>query len=106
MSKRLIRFIAILVSLLFINIEAAQAGLVHRLRLYIKAEMSSEELFFSSLAFLLGTFVLYVIFTPLRINNQRLGWYTYFTFTTRETVRERRTLIKRINGLLRDQEVS
>ena len=80
MSKRMIRTILVLVSMLFLNIEAAQAGLVGKLKLYIAAELPHWLLVMLLGSALLLIPVLLVIFTPLYINNQRLVWHSYFTF--------------------------
>lgn len=80
MSRRLIKTILVLVSMLFLNIEAAQAGLLGKLRLYIAAEMPPWQLALITCATLALLFFLFVIFTPLQINDQRWSWYSYFTF--------------------------
>src|SRR5690606_29877242 len=80
MSRRLIKTILVLVSMLFLNIEATQAGLLGKLRLYIAAEMPPWQLAFITCGTLGLLFFLFVIFTPLQINDQRWSWYNYFTY--------------------------
>ncbi|MBX3164941.1 MAG: hypothetical protein KF900_10720 [Bacteroidetes bacterium] len=47
MKKRTLKTIIILVSLLFLNIEAAQAGLIHKFKVYIGQEFSGQLLFYT-----------------------------------------------------------
>jgi hypothetical protein len=101
MSKRLLKVILILVSLLFLNIEAAQAGLVNKLRLYIRAEFPPHQLaLILFVVFTLAAFC-YIIFTPLSINNERWSWYNYFSFQPEKGgFKNKRALVKRINNIL------
>ena len=65
MGKRTFKWIVTLVSLLFLNIEAAQAGLVSRIRLFIEAEFGRSELWYITLSLLAVSAVLYVLFSPV-----------------------------------------
>lgn len=106
MNRRLVKIIIALVSLLFLNIEAAHAGLTIKLKDYIGSGLSPFEIASGFILTAGALFLLYVIFTPLRINNQRLSWYSYFTFTAKDSVREKRKLIEHINGVLRERQPS
>ena len=70
MSKTTVRTIVILVSLLFLNIEAAQAGLLTKLRLLIRAEIPESSLAVLCLAIASAVFLVYVIFSPVPINGR------------------------------------
>ena len=101
MSKRVLKVILVLVSMLFLNIEAAQAGLVHKLKLYIQSEFPPHQLaLILFVAFTVGAFC-YIVFTPLSINNERWSWYNYFSFEAeKSSYRNKRALVKRISGIL------
>lgn len=101
MSKRVLKVILVLVGMLFLNIEAAQAGLVHKLRLYIQSEFPPHQLaLILFVVFTVGAFC-YIVFTPLSINNERWSWYNYFSFEPeKSSYKNKRALVKRINGIL------
>lgn len=54
--------------LLFLNIEAAQAGLITRLRLYIDAEFSVTTAVIACLLCLCAAFFIYVVVSPVHIH--------------------------------------
>ena len=97
----MIKLILVLVGMLFLNIEAAHAGLVGKVKLYIRAEFAPEQLT-AIVAALLGLAVLgYVLFTPVRINNERRRWLNYFSHSNhRKSMRHRRQFVARINHVL------
>src|SRR5687767_1720255 len=101
MNKRVLKVILVLVSMLFLNIEAAQAGLVSKLKLYIQSEFPPQQLALILMAFFTVAIFSYIIFTPLSINNEKWSWYNYFSFQPeRGSYRNKRILVKRINHIL------
>ena len=101
MNSRTIRVIILLVSLLFLNIEAAQAGLVHKLKLYIRQELSQWELIYILSGMLLFGLLSYIIFTPVLIGSEKWAWYKYFTFNpVRQKYQDKRHMVKKISGIL------
>lgn len=103
MKKRTLKTIIILVSLLFINIEAAQAGLIHKFRVYIRHEFSATQLlyFIAGIAFL--GFLSYIIFTPVLIGKQKWSWFTYYSYNPgRHDYQSKRDMVKKISGILKN----
>jgi hypothetical protein len=70
MSKSTFRVIVLLVSLLFLNIEAAQAGLLGKVRLFINSEFSHSHLIALCIVTGIASFVVYVIFSPVPMNGR------------------------------------
>jgi hypothetical protein len=107
MNRRVLKVILVLVSMLFLNIEAAHAGLVTKLRLYIQAEFPPQHLLFLTFGlFSLGLFA-YVVFTPLRINNERLTWLNYFASgTDKNSMRHKRLFVKRTSDILLEKKAA
>jgi hypothetical protein len=107
MNGRTLRVIVILVGMLFINIEAAQAGLVTRLKMYIQAEFPRNELVYVVFGSLVAAFILYVIFSPEPGQHGRpkyAGWGT--AAIPGSTYREKRRAVTRIAAALKDDPAS
>jgi hypothetical protein len=101
-NKSTLRIIIILISLLFINIEAAQAGLIHRLRLYIRTEFSETQLVYWTVFVLLLSSLLYIIFSPLPIGHEKWSWFHYYTYNPKKNKFQRkRETVARISRLLK-----
>ena len=101
MNNRTIRVIVFLVGLLFINIEAAQAGLVNKLKLYIRTEFTEWQLFYILGGIALFSILSYIIFTPVLIGSEKWAWYKYFTFNpVRPKYQDKREVVKKISGIL------
>lgn len=64
MKKRTLKTIIILVSLLFLNIEAAQAGLVHKFRAYIVQEFPGNLFIYILGATFTVAALSYIIYVP------------------------------------------
>lgn len=64
MKRGTIKIIFILIGLLFLNIEAAQAGFVHKFKVYIGREFSGWELFYTLGAVLMISSLIYIIYKP------------------------------------------
>jgi hypothetical protein len=102
MNKSTLRVIIILVSLLFINIEAAQAGLVHKLRLYIRHEFSETQLIYWTVCVLALSSLLYIIFSPLPIGQEKWSWFHYYTYNPkRSSFHRKRAAVTRISKMLK-----
>jgi hypothetical protein len=101
MSNVTIKVIVTLVSLLFLNIEAAQAGLITRLKGIIRTDFPESHLIMILVAIVVLGFLLYVIFTPLAIGSEKWNWYRYFSYNPyRHRYHERRAVVKRIADTL------
>jgi hypothetical protein len=107
MKNGTIKTIIVLIALLFINIEAAQAGLVHKLKLYIRHEFSDYQLLYISVAILFLGFLAYIIFTPVLIGKQKWAWLSYYSYNpSRHAYQSRREVIKKISEILKNTETS
>jgi hypothetical protein len=107
MKKGTFRIIVILVSLLFVNIEAAQAGLIHKVRIYIRHEFSDYQLFYFLSALLFFGFLSYIIFTPVLIGKQKWAWLSYYSYTPgRHDYQSKRDVVKKISTILKSGEPS
>jgi len=105
MKKGTLKTIIILVSLLFINIEAAQAGLIQKFKLYIRHEFSDYQLtyFIGGLLFL--GFFSYIIFTPVLIGKKKWAWLSYYSYNPgRHDYQSKRVMVKKISGILKNSE--
>ncbi len=101
MKKSTVKTIIILVGLLFINIEAAQAGLVTKLKLYIRHEFSSFEFYYYAVILIAMGFLTYVIVTPVVIGKQKSVWLNYYSYSTgRYNYQNKRNAVKRISQIL------
>jgi hypothetical protein len=101
MNNRTLRVIIFLVGLLFLNIEAAQAGLVHKLKIYISHEFTESQLCYMLGGILVVGALSYVIFTPVFIGSEKWAWYKYFTFNpVHQKYHNKREMVKKINGIL------
>lgn len=81
MTKKSIKIIVLLVTMLFANIEAAHAGLVHKLKLYIHHEFATWQFVLILCALMLLSFISYIVLTPVSIGKQKLILLTSFSFT-------------------------
>ncbi len=105
MKNTTLRLIIILVGLLFLNIEAAHAGLVHKLKIYISHELSPLQVYYICGSLLLFGFLAYVVFSPILIGNQKWAWHNYFSFNPeRQSYQNKRDMVKKISGILSQKE--
>src|SRR5258706_1659733 len=105
MNKGTLKFIIILVSMLFINIEAAHAGLVHKFRLYISHEFSNLQLFYLSAGLLTFSCLIYIVFSPLPIGKAKWSWFSYYSYNpARNHYQNKRSAVKRISGILKNAQ--
>ncbi len=103
MEKKTLKVIVILVGLLFLNIEAAQAGLVHKFKLFIRTELSDSQLLYTIGALGLTGFLIYIIFSPVRIGHEKWSWLNYYTYNPRrQNYHNKRLIVSRISGILKN----
>lgn len=102
MKNKTLRVIIILVGLLVLNIEAAQAGITHKFKVLIANELSDFQLMYVSGGLLFVAFFSYVIFTPAFKEQGRRSSLaaTYMESYTRERYRVRRDRIRKISEIL------
>jgi len=105
MKNRTLRVIIILVALLFINIEAAHAGLIQKIKVYILIEFPENQLLLiTALCAIIGFFS-YVIFTPVLIGNEKWAWLSYYSYSPQKhAFQNKRMTIKRISDILNKED--
>lgn len=105
MKNATFRFIIVLVAMLFLNIEAAQAGLIQRLRVFVDHEFPNQPIRLWVLAGVLTGLLLYVIFSPIVIGREKWTWIKLFRFQpTTRNYRKKRASITRISEVLQSTE--
>jgi hypothetical protein len=101
MQNRTFRVIITLVGLLFLNIEAAHAGLVHKLKIFISHEFTSLQLYYITGGIFIFAILSYIIFAPVQVGSEKWAWYKYFTFNPlRQKYQNKRQMVKRISGMV------
>jgi hypothetical protein len=104
MKKSTLKTIVVLVGLLFINIEVAQAGLIHKIKIYIRHEFSDYQVVYIMIGLLLLGFLSYVIFTPVLIGKQKSAWLSYYSYASQKPdYQNKRLTIKKISGILKNE---
>ena len=107
MKKGTLKTIIILVGLLFINIEAAQAGLVSKFKIYIRHEFPDYQLVYFVAGLLFFSLLSYVVFTPVVIGKQKWAWLKYYTYNpNRHDYQSKREMVQKISGILKNSEFS
>lgn len=101
MKNRTFRTIVILISLLFINIEAAHAGLVQKFKLYIGHEFPGLQFIYIVGAALTIVFLLYIIFAPAFKEGVKIAGNSYYMHNTYQN---KRNNIKKISDILREPQ--
>ena len=96
MNKRTLKVIIILVGLLFLNIEAAQAGLIHKFKVYIGLGLQGYELFYATgIVFVLAV-LSYIICVPgIKQRNTKT-----ITGNISQRLQAKKTRIKKISAIL------
>ena len=103
MKSGTVRFIIILVAMLFLNIEAAQAGLVYKLKLYISHQFPDYDLLFVSGGLFVLGFFSYVLFAPVIIGNEKWAWLNYYYYQPRRNkYSNKRASVRKISNILND----
>jgi hypothetical protein len=103
MNKSTFKVIITLVSLLFLNIEAAQAGLVTKLRMFIRAEFPEYQLLYITCGVLAASFLCYVIFSPVPGNERHRSVYSRFSGSSSQRFSHRKAAVERIAAALKRQ---
>lgn len=99
MTKKSIKTILFLPAMLFANIEAAHAGLVHKLKLYIHNEFETWQ-FLLIIGLLLFTSLLtYIIITPVVIGKQKLIFLGSFTHQ-KDSFQSKRKFVSKTGQIL------
>jgi len=101
MSKSTLRFTILLVFSLFLNIEAAQAGLINRIRIYVLREFPDYQFpwLFSGLA--LTVLLLYILLAPVKIGKEKRIWLNYDPFPARRhRYDQKKASVSRISEVL------
>lgn len=105
MNKSTFRIIIVLVCLLFVNIEAAQAGLVHRIKLFINNEFPPNQFVFLIICASFFIFVAYVVLAPVNIGKEKRAWLDYYRIQPKKrSYQHRRIAVNRISDVLRMSE--
>ncbi len=103
MEKKTFKVIVILVGLLFLNIEAAHAGLVHKFKLFIRTEFSDFQLLYVVGALVIFAFLIYIVFSPVRIGQEKWSWINYYTYNpSRQNYHNKRLIVSRISDILKN----
>ena len=101
MKNTTLRFIIVLVALLFLNIEAAQAGLVHKIRVFVTHEFPNNHIELWLLGLAVVGFLLYVVFSPVEIGREKWSWIKLFTFQAgAKSYQKKRQSVNRIAEIL------
>jgi hypothetical protein len=100
MNNRTLKVIVILVPMLFLNIEAAHAGLVHKVKLYILHEFTDFQLIYIFAGVFLLAFFLYIIAMPVNIGKEKRVWFIDQDTSFSPDYGARRQTVKRISGIL------
>ena len=105
MKNSTLRIIVLLVGLLFLNIEAAHAGLVHKLKIYIISEFGDTRFLYLLGLVLVAGLLCYVIFAPVLIGKERWDVFRYYTFDpTKNSYQRKRSMVRNIAATLNNKE--
>lgn len=105
MKNRTIKIIITLVGMLFLNIEAAHAGLLGKFKVYIHHEFSDLQLFYTLLFTSLFAFIVYVIFTPVVIDKRKWAMLSYYSYKpSRHNFQSKKDTIRKIEEILTNRK--
>ncbi len=91
--------------MLFINIEAAHAGLVQKIKLFIRHEFPDYQLLYVAGTLMVLGFLSYVIFAPVFIGKEKWAWLNYYGDNAApHDYQSKRASIKKISGILSNTE--
>lgn len=101
MSKSTLRFSIILVITLFLNIEAAQAGLLTRIKIYVLREFPDQQFPWLISGVVLGSIFLYGLLAPVKIGKEKRVWLNYDPFPARKhRFDQKKASVSRISEVL------
>ena len=103
MKNRTFKVIVILVGLLFLNIEAAHAGLIQKFKVYIGHEFPGFQLIYIVAATLSLGLLTYIILTPAF---KEKGKFAGNRYISQETYQNKRDRVKKIAEILRESQSS
>jgi hypothetical protein len=107
MNKSTLRFIVVLMAMLFLNIEAAQAGLISRFRLYIHREFPDQQFPWLLTGLVVAGFLLYILFAPVPIGKEKRVWLNYEPFQRKKhSYHKKRSSVSRIANVLNPASAS
>lgn len=105
MKNKTLRVIVILLGLLVLNIEAAHAGITHKVKVLITSELSDFQLFYLGGGALSLALLSYIIFTPAFKEKGKSSLAgTYLENYSRHTFHMRRNRIRKISHILSNSE--
>jgi hypothetical protein len=105
MRNRTLRTIIILLALLFLNIEAAHAGLIHKFKSFIHQEFSDTQLIYLSLGLCMTALLLYIVFWPVPIGKEKWSWFHYYSYNPKQHFRRRKEVVRKISGILNSSQL-
>ena len=100
MEKRTLKAIVLLICLLFLNIEAAQAGLVKELRHFVDMHFSEPGFYISLTGVLFGGGFTAIVLLPVKIGSEKKVWFTDIEPGVRTKFAARRESVTRIAKVL------
>lgn len=104
MRNRTFKTIVILVGLLFINIEAAQAGLIHKFKAYIRTELTDFQVVYVLLGLLAFSFLSYVILTPVLIGKEKWSFLSYYSYNPAvNRYQNKKITVRKISNILKNE---
>lgn len=107
MTKGTLRFIIILMAMLFLNIEAAQAGLISRFRVFILREFPDQQFPWLLTLVVLAGFILYILFAPVPIGKEKRVWLNYEPFQSKKhSYDKKRASVSHISNVLQSSRSS
>ena len=104
MKNRIVRIIIILVASLFLNIEAANAGLTHKLNLYIRHGLSDPQWFLMVFGLCAFAFLAYVVAAPVAIGKHKSPWLGYYSINPgKHSYQNKREMVRKISSILKEE---
>jgi len=103
MKNRTFKVIVILVGLLFLNIEAAHAGLIQKFKVYIGHEFPGFQLAYIVGATLSIGLLTYIILTPAF---KEKGKFAGNGYISNESFQNKRDRVKKISEILKESQAA
>ncbi len=100
MSSRTIKTIITLNLTLCLTIEAAQAGLLHKIKLFLLQEFNLTALTMTAMAFIVILAVLYILLAPVSIGRQKSVWLNMSEGSKPNGMGHRKAQVRRISAIL------
>ncbi len=104
MKNQTLRIIIVLVASLFLNIEAANAGLTHKINLYIRHGLSDPQWYLMVFGIFAFAFLAYVVAAPVAIGKQKSPWLNYYSYQPgKNSYQSKRNMVKKIATILQEE---